>query len=531
MALSGFAEGALAGFGAVNKFYDNQRRRELEQQQLDDRKKDRADTQDFRRQQLEAQEEDTRLLRGIQKTQAKTSARRAETDSQRATTAQLVAENTSRGLGLEERKQDRVDAITGPDGLTPQMRAEKKRTEAQTEEIRLRNEGTAFQQEQTRDALTLQRMVELTEQDAPLSATQIAEFDSDVETLSKSRGIFNIGRIISQTSLDDEKNIDRVIAQLQSGQSFQMTPRQTEAVGNTLGINNPSYRGMMIDDTFVNAPPEMRGGNFRIKETGLFSVNLTKDAAGDPAFNGFAVVLAENSDGDLIPYPAPITEFRSTTDTNPINVSLQNFTDAEFGSRVTRQFIRSNPRIRALADDALIKNKYGKRETFDKEVDREMRRIEEAVQAGRSEIITGYTEDDENLRDLLLNQQETLRQRVTDRLLRGIDPPDFNERVRKFYEDERKELAREPLPGGRVAGTNLAQRQRRGLTKPQTLGDVFPRLTEGPIDEETARLITNLSLLYDKNGLKISEDEFEKRLKAQPNDPNFPGVTTFGAIF
>ena len=525
MALSGFAEGALAGFGAVNKFYDNQRRRELEQQQLDDRAKDRADTQDFRRQQLDAEAESTRLLRGIQQTQAQTSQLRAQNEGLRAQTAQLSAENTERSLGLQERQQDRLDAMTEDQGLTPTDRALVDQREAAAAEARNRTEISQRQQKEILDAQTLQRMVELTEQDAPFSAAQIAEFDSDVETLTKSRGIFNIGRLISQTSLDDEKNIDRVIAQLQSGQSFQMTPRQTEAVGNTLGINNPLYKGMTIDDTFVNAPPEMRGGNFRIKETGLFSVNLTKDAAGDPSFNGFAVVLAETPDGELVPYPAPITEFRSPTDTNPINVSLQNFTDAEFGSRVTRQFIRSNPRIRALADDALIKNKYGKRETFDREVDREMKRIEEAVQSGRSEIITGYTEDNENLRDLVYDQQETLRQRVVDRLLRGIDPPDFNERVRKFYEKERKELAREPLPGGRVAGTNQAQRQRRGLTSPQTLGDVFPRLTEGPVDEETARLITNLSLLYDKNGLKISEKEFERRLRGRVN--SIPGVTTF----
>ena len=526
MALSGFAEGALAGFGAVNKFYDNQRRRELEQQQLDDRKADREALAEFRQQQLDADAESTRLLREIQKTQAETSQLRAQNEGLRAQTSQLSAENTARGLGLQERQQDRLDAITDDQGLTPMDRALVDQRQAAAAEARNRTEISQRQQSELIDAQTLQRLVGLTEQDAPLSAAQIAEFDSGIERLTESRGIFNIGSLISQTSLDDEKNIDRVLANLQSGSSFQMTPRQTEAVGNTLGINNPLYKGMMIDDTFVNAPPEMRRGNFRIKETGLFSVELKRDAAGDPAFNGFAIVLGENSDGEVVPYPAPITEFRSPTDTNPIDVSMGNFADVSFGSRVTRQFIRDNPRIRALADDALIKIKYdGKREKFDQVVDREMKRIEEAVQAGRSDVITGYTEDDENLRDLVYNQQETLRQRVTDRLLRGMDPPDLNERVRKFYENERQALAREPLPGGRVAGTNQAQRQRRGLTSPQTLGDIFPKLREGPIDLEAARLITNLSLLYDKNGLKISEKEFERRLRAPVN--SIPGVTTF----
>ena len=86
MALSGFAEGALAGFGAVNKFYDNQRRRELEQQQLDDRKADREALAEFRQQQLDADAESTRLLREIQKTQAETSQLRAQNEGLRAQT-------------------------------------------------------------------------------------------------------------------------------------------------------------------------------------------------------------------------------------------------------------------------------------------------------------------------------------------------------------------------------------------------------------------------------------------------------------
>lgn len=526
MALSGFAEGALAGFGAVNKFYDNRRRRELEQQQLDDRAKDRADTQNFRRKQLEAEAESTRLLRGIQEKQAGTSQLRAETDAVRAGTAKQQAENTSRGLGLEERKQDRLDAITDDKGLTPMDQALIDERNARALKVKLETDITRRQEEELLDAQTLQRMVQLTAQDAPLSEDQITQFDSDVERLTKSRGIFNIGMLLSQQGLDDEKNIDRILENLASNSAFELTPRQTDAVGNTFGINNPLYRGMMIDDTFVNAPPEMRGGNFRINRTGLFSAELTKDKSGEPGFNAYAVVLGENAEGDLIPYPAPVTEFRSPTDTSPIPVNLEQFTGTHFGSRVARQFVRNNPRIRMLADDALIKIKYdGKRENFDKEVDREITRIEEAVQTGRSDIITGYTEDDENLRDLVINQQETLRQRVTDRLLRGIEPPDFNQRVRKFYESERKELAQEPLPGNRIAGTNQGKRNRAGLTKKQTLGDVFPQLKEGPLDYETARLITNLSLLYDKDGLTISEDEFEKRLRAKIG--SIPGVTTF----
>ena len=97
MAVQGFAEGALAGFGAVNKFYDDRRRRDLEQQQLDNLKDYRDATvenarldRDLKRDQLDADIIRNKRLDNISDIQAQASLLRAQTAQTSANTAASI---------------------------------------------------------------------------------------------------------------------------------------------------------------------------------------------------------------------------------------------------------------------------------------------------------------------------------------------------------------------------------------------------------------------------------------------------------
>ena len=86
MALEGFAQGALAGFGAVNKFYDDQRRRDLDQRQIDNLKAYRDETLEaarldrgLKREQLEADKKRNARLDSISSVNAQAGLLRAQT--------------------------------------------------------------------------------------------------------------------------------------------------------------------------------------------------------------------------------------------------------------------------------------------------------------------------------------------------------------------------------------------------------------------------------------------------------------------
>ena len=108
MAISGFAEGALAGFGAVNKFYGDREDRRLRKQQQDDMTQYRADTIGLQRDELAETKRRNTLADARASRQLGIQEQNATTAGINATTSEI---NAKAALLRHQNEKDAADAI------------------------------------------------------------------------------------------------------------------------------------------------------------------------------------------------------------------------------------------------------------------------------------------------------------------------------------------------------------------------------------------------------------------------------------
>jgi|TARA_A100001037_G_scaffold42656_1_gene33642 hypothetical protein len=533
MAITGFAEGALAGFGAVNKFYGDKEDRRLRKEQQDslaqyrqqtvdaqNRQADltakyRADTLGLERDKLAATIEENKLAAERQKRQDKIAGINATASELRARAALLQ----------EERISKQADSTTG---MTPQDEAAVALQKARTDDMLAQTAAKNRIADLENGAIVLNQLRDLINKEDPWTADDKAEFDALVDESTNLKNIFDVGLLVSQHQQDAAASIADAFQGIASGASSELSREQIDAFGSVLQINSPRYIGQAIDDRFVNAPDRLKDGNHEVVSTGLFSASLEPSYTGGPGIqpspsgdaqlHGRMFVMVRNrKTGEEDFYFPHVTDFRDPSSQEPLNITLGEVGQATAGYEHMRQSLTSDRRFTERVRQSLIQAKFGDRqggsgqEEFDKFVQEEIESINNLRSVGDKATLSTqygqYFREGEDPIEAYADQQGVLRRRIEDVAL-GTSKPSVQP-VDRWLEASRKALAEFRLPV-RVGGVNNQPRSRpkgRKLSEIEGLED----LATGEADPNK---IAQLSSFFESpTQLKISPEDFKRKLE------------------
>lgn len=502
MALQGFAEGALAGFGAVNKFYDDKRRRDLDQTQIDNLRAYRDETLEgarldrgLRREQLDATNLRNERLDAIAQLNAQTAALRAETAG---TTAATAASVEKRAVGsLNDR------------GETPEQEANRLYREGQTAKISLENERISREEMRLQGGVDISRMLDIAQMTGVPTQEVQNEFTELVKRNIKNPTTFNVKRVISQSERDAQRHIGDVFNNLSRGQFDPLNRSQLDAFGRTFDLDNAAYIGRDVKN-FPQAPDYLKTDGRTVVGSGLYSADIGAGSQGQPAVSGDMVIWTQTPDGDLHPYFPTLTQAR-----NPqglaVEIDMANeAVPGAAGHAYMANSLRQDPRFVDMVDRALIQDAFGGpgdsgQETFDERVNAKMALVEKAYANGQDQMLDMQflLEDGESLQSMYKDNIGVLEARVKDNLLGKREQTSWGREADTWLKENAIALAEFPLPGS-VVGTNVGQNKtRRGMVKAQTIGelDVFANFKEGVVaDVSEAKMVSRIAFLFEEGG-------------------------------
>ena len=517
MAISGFAEGALAGFGAVNKFYGDREDRRLRQQQQDDMAQYRADTLGLQRDELA----ETRRRNTLADERA---SRQLGIQEQNAATAGINAEAA---LLRQQNAQTELEAINktrdAKTGLTAEEQAAVDRNKALANKAEQETRALQSANDRVSGALSLNRMMEISAEGS-FTPERKAEFDRLVEASSEYDNNFNVARIISQEHQESLQTMGDLFNRVASGEAVDLNVDQRNAISSVLGFSNAKYKGKVVGKNFVNAPDRMKDGNHVIERTGLLNAQLVpgSENESDPRITGRMYIMTRNrKTGDIDFYFPSATEFRDPTSQTGLSVTVGQAMQVTSGTEYMRQGIVGNELLKDRLRSAVIQNVFGDeksngQEEFDKAVETEIELINEYIKSGATGQLNnlGYFREGEDPSVMAEEQIKTLTKRIEDRKL-GIGAPSVRP-VDEWLEANRQKLAEFPLPGT-VVSTNMGQMRRRSIVGAKTLGEAFKDLQNK--DTADPNMIARLSTLFDPpenegepGRLRVSEEEFRSIL-------------------
>lgn len=502
MALQGFAEGALAGFGAVNKFYDDKRRRDLDQTQIDNLKDYRDETLEgarldrgLKRERLDADILRNERLDSLAELNAQTAQLRAQTAS---TTANTAASVEKRRVGsLNER------------GETPDQEATRLYREAQTDKIQADTETVNREEARLQGGVDISRMLDISQMTGvPDQGTQ-DEFAELVKRNITNPTTFNVKRIISQSEQDAQRHIGDVFANLSRGQFDPLNRSQLDAFGRTFDLDNAAYIGREVKN-FPNAPDYLQTDGRKVVGSGLYSADIGAGTQGQPAVSGEMVIWTQTPDGDMHPYFPNLTQARDPKGLG-VEIDMANeAVPAAAGHAYMVNSLTQDPRFVDMVDRALIQDAFGGpgdsgQKIFDERVNAKMQLVEKAYANGQDQMLDMQflLEDGETLQSMYKDNIGVLEARVKDNLLGKREQTTWGREADTWLKENAIEIAEFPLPGS-VIGTNVGQnRSRRGMVKAQTIGelDVFENFNKGVVaDVSEAKMVSRIAFLFDDGG-------------------------------
>ena len=548
MAITGFAEGALAGFGAVNKFYGDKEDRRLRKEQQDSLAQYRQQTVDAQNRQAALTSQYRADTLGLQRdTLAETKRKndliaeqdgiRAETARIGAGTARIQAETANLRAKTAQEEEDAKNRSRDDDGLTPEDRATIAYRQAQTDEIEVKTADANRIADLENGAIVLNQMRDLISKQDPWTADDDNQFNALVERSRKFGNIFNVGLLVSQHQQDAAASIADAFQGIASGSASELSREQIDAFGSVLQINSPRYIGQAIDDRFVNAPDRLKDGNYEVVNTGLFSASLepsyTSGSGVQPSPSGEAqlhgrmyVQVRDRRTGETDFYFPHVTGFRDPSSQEPLNITMGEVGQATAGYEHMRRSLTSDRRFTDRVRQSLIQTMFGDREggsgqeEFEKFVQDEINSIKNLRSVGDKATLSTqygqYFREGEDPIEAYANQQGVLRRRIEDVAL-GTSKPSVQP-VDRWLEQSRKALAEFRLPV-RIAGTNMQPRTRQGFIKTEAglrgkkLSEIegFEDLATGEADPNKIAQLS--SLFKSPTELAVSPERFKEILE------------------
>lgn len=155
-------------------------------------------------------------------------------------------------------------------------------------------------------------------------------------------------------------NLTNVLStQLNQG-NFDLTDPRVEMGADALvNAQGGDMIGQTIDESFVNAPAELKNGQYKVisREATNIQINEGSSDMGPPELMvGMDVlVTAEGPDGQIVHYIAPMTENRTGSSGDPVQIGATDLFDGLGGTAVLVDYLNTNMAdpIKAAKKDAL----------------------------------------------------------------------------------------------------------------------------------------------------------------------------------
>ena len=346
----GFAQGFQGGFGLMQDAIANQRRNELEKERLEETKRQNNLSYDLKTRQLgiEQQLADVRKLVGTAQAgnlDAETAEIPADSQSRRrlqgsqadnldAETAEIPADSQARRR-LQGSQADNLDAETAEIPADSKSKRELQgaqagKLEAETAEIPA--DAESRRKLQSSQAGNLDATAESTRQDTEIAVrtdAQVRGAEALQLMMGTAQDVINGDATPEQFAQLLEMNKDTITAAgFVFDPSFDITLANFQkdlANGNFAGSSgvdllnavarssNKFNIGAMVDETFVNAPPEFRNGGFRVVSSEFIDFREVEGG-----ITGTILNVVEDANGNQFMYTSPNTAGRNTSDGTPL---------------------------------------------------------------------------------------------------------------------------------------------------------------------------------------------------------------------
>lgn len=387
----GFAQGFQGGFGLMQDAIANQRANELEQARLEETKRQNNLSYDIRQRQLgiEQQLANVEQLLGTaraNKTVAETQEIAPDAASGRALegaqTNRIVAEtkeiapDAASGRALESAQTGRLVAETKE--IAPNAASDRDLESAQAEQLRAETKeipADAQSQRNLREsqAGNLDATAEATRQDTQIEGRidrQVQGAEALQMMMGTAQDVIDGNASPEQFEQLLELNKDTItsagfVFDPAFDQSLE-TFKQDLANGNFEGSSgvdllnavarssNKFNIGAMVDETFVNAPPEFRSGGYRVVSSEFIDFRQVEGG-----ITGTVLNVVEDAEGNQFMYTSPNTAGRNTADGTPLVLPVD---DLMASLSAVTQMRNDMGGMKAQMKEAAMVARYGKSE-------------------------------------------------------------------------------------------------------------------------------------------------------------------------
>lgn len=396
----GFAQGFQGGFGLMQDAIANQRRNELEKERLEETKRQNNLSYDLKTRQLGIEQQ----LADVRKLVGQAQARGLDADSDvteqtgvRAANAGIaVDESVARGNNARANTEEQtgVDLATSEIGVNESV-ARGNNARANTEEqtgvrsaeadisatdagARLTNaqanteEQTGVDSEQSAINLRVAQTDSLNQETEIAGRTDVQVRGAEALQLmmGTAQDVINGDASPEQFAELLELNKDTITAAgFVFDPSFDISLANFQkdlAEGNFAGSSgvdllnavarssNKFNIGAMIDDTFVNAPPEFRSGGFRVVSSEFIDFREVEGG-----ITGTILNVVEDANGNQFMYTSPNTAGRNTADGTPLVLPVD---DLMASLSAVTQMRGQMGGLKAQMKEAAMVARYGKSE-------------------------------------------------------------------------------------------------------------------------------------------------------------------------
>jgi len=318
----GFADGFTSGFGLMNDAYINKRK--LDQAEEEARYQ--------REQDAAVMAEEMRQF----------DARTAEEKRQFDATEKRETEQFNKEFGLQQTEAEATSALR-----QAQLAAAETAQANDQAEIDARNKA---QKEQ--DAMNAIAQLDQVIKTAQRTGTQ-PDLAVVNELLERTVGTkYDLTVALGKEYQNNIANLTNVLStQLNQGNFDPTDPRVEMGADALVNAQGGDMIGKTIDDSFKNAPDELKNGQYKVISREATNIQI-KEGSHDDLLGGSGppelmvsmdvLVTAEGPDGNIVHYIAPMTENRTGSSSEPVQIGATDLFDGLGGTAVLIDYLNTN---------------------------------------------------------------------------------------------------------------------------------------------------------------------------------------------
>jgi len=326
----GFADGFTSGFGLMNQAYTDKRKLDMAEEEARYQREQDAAVMAEEKRQFDARTEEEK--RQFDATEAR------------------EADQFSKEFGLQQTEAEATATLR-----------QAQLTAAQTAQANDQAEIDArIKAEKEQDAMGAIAQLDQVIKTAQRTGTQ-PDLAVVNELLERTVGTkYDLTVALGKEYQNNIANLTNVLStQLNQGNFDPTDPRVEMGADALVNAQGGDMIGKTIDESFVNAPDELKNGQYKVvsREATNIQINEGSSDMGPPELmvSMDVLVTAEGPDGQIVHYIAPMTENRTGSSSDPVQIGATDLFDGLGGTAVLIDYLNTNMAepIKAAKKDAL----------------------------------------------------------------------------------------------------------------------------------------------------------------------------------